>query len=133
MATEKPTKTRKKKKLKDGPSARQKLAIYLTWTVVLLQAAVLLTFYVKRGEEPPNAIILKELHERAWARNNIEMFYPLIAVLIAGPILTSLAWVIAGWHRIVLAASWIGFIIMTLSFFGRMVLVMLRILSWYYT
>ena len=101
------------------------LAGRLTWTVAALQAAMLLAFWVD-ASQPPGAF--GSLGEALWALAHRPSFYPLAAALIAGPLLSGLAWSIRGDHRRWLAASWIVFVPTAIYFHGPRIAAMLRVL-----
>lgn len=98
----------------------------MTWTVVALQAALLLTLAVTPGD-PPRASHLLQL---IWAWMHKPTFYPLVALLCAGPPLSWLAWQTPGRHRAAIALAWALFLIVLATQFGERTAVMLRILWW---
>lgn len=101
----------------------------MTWSVIALQAALLLTLAVTPSD-PPNGPHIRQL---IWAWMHKPTFYPLIALLIGGPILTALAWRTPGKHRPALLLTWVLFLFVLISAFGERTLVMLRILWWHTT
>jgi hypothetical protein len=96
------------------------------WIVIALQAALLLTL-AATPSDPPNGPHFLQL---IWAWMHKPTFYPLVALLIAGPPLTWLACRTPGRHRTALLAAWIVFGIILITAFGDRTLVMLRILWW---
>ncbi len=110
------------------PLARRRmLAIRMTWAVVALQGALLLTLALTPSDPPDGPHLLQLI----WASMHRPTFYPLIALLCAGPPLTFLAWRSRGEHRAVLILSWIVFLAVMSTAFGERSLVMLRILWWH--
>ncbi|MCG8510989.1 MAG: hypothetical protein MI741_17335, partial [Rhodospirillales bacterium] len=57
------------------------LAIHLTWTVLALQGAVLLTLAMTPNKTPPDG----RLFELLWASARKPQFYPLIALILFAP------------------------------------------------
>lgn len=104
------------------------IAARMTLGVVALQAAVLLAFAVTPGEPPAGGTLWQLL----WAASRRPTFYPLVALLLAGPPLTVLAWRIAGPHRRWLVAGWVVFLAVAVPLFGHRIWVMLRVLWWRY-
>jgi hypothetical protein len=100
------------------------LADRLTTLVIMLQLAVLLTFLVTPTSLPPRMT----LFELLWAWSRRPTFYPLVALLMAGPVLTVLAWTQRGLHRPILAASWVIFTYFAITVYGDRLALMLRLL-----
>ncbi len=98
----------------------------LTWLVVALQAALLLTLAATPADPPTGPHPLQLL----WAWMHKPTFYPLVALLGAGPPLSWLAWRTPGQHRAALLCVWAGFLLILLTTFGHRTAVMLRILWW---
>ena len=98
----------------------------MVWTVIFLQAALLLTLAATPSDPPHGPHFLQLI----WAWMHKPTFYPLTALLIAGPILSSLAWRTPGKHRTLLVLAWAVCLAVLLSAFGERTLVMLRILWW---
>ncbi len=96
----------------------------MTWAVVVLQSALLLTLAVTPTRPPPRV----EFLELLWASSQRPTFYPLIAVLIGGPALTTFAWRTKGRHRRWLILSWLVFGVLLVGLFGDRVIAMLRVL-----
>jgi len=95
--------------------------------VLLLQGAMLLTLFVTRPWVLPPRIRLAEL---LWASMREPVFYPLVALISAGPALTILAITIKGWHRLGVVASWIGFLTVIHLYYQNRMITMLRSLYW---
>jgi hypothetical protein len=91
-----------------------------------LQAALLLTL-AATPSDPPTASHLLQL---IWAWMHKPTFYPLTALLCAGPPLTWIAWRTKGRHRAALVCAWAVFLVILITAFGERTLVMLRILWW---
>ena len=100
---------------------------HLAWVVVALQVAVLLALALTPGEPPPRV----ELFELLWAAARRPTFYPLVALLTAGPILTALALREPGRQRAWLATAWCAFTLIALVAFGPRLVVMIDVLWWY--
>ena len=96
----------------------------MTWMVIALQGALLLTLAVTPSD-PPNGPHFMQL---IWAWMHKPTFYPLIALLTAGPILTYLAWRTPGKHRAALVVAWAALIATLFTTFGERTTVMLHIL-----
>lgn len=96
--------------------------------LLALQLAVLVAFWVTPGE-PPGRSALGQL---LWAAARRPTFYPLAALLVAGPVLTAVAWRVRGRHRGWALAGWAVFLAVALPVFGHRLWVMLRVLWWRY-
>ncbi len=96
--------------------------------VALLQGAMLLTWAVAPTWDPPRVM----LFELIWAWMHQPAFYPFVALLLGGPVLTFIAWRIKGKHKPWLAASWIVFSLITWLVFEHRLLVMVDVLRWKY-
>ncbi len=96
--------------------------------VLVLQVLVLVALALTPGEPPAMRMALLE---RLWAAARQPTFYPLIALLIGGPVLTLLALRMAGRHQAWLAMGWCGFAFVLMIAFGHRVAVMLDVLWWY--
>jgi len=91
-----------------------------------MQAAVLVTLAVTSDWGATSGA----LGERLWAWMNRPAFYPLVALLVGGPILSVLAWRVKGAHRWVIVLSWVAFIAIALWAFPGKVESMLRVILW---
>ncbi len=100
-------------------------ATRLTWCVAAMQGAVLLSFALVPARMPPNLPLMDLL----WASSRRPQFYPLVALLIAGPVLSVLAWQVRGWHRLTLAICWTAFIFAVLTYHSDRIRLMLRVLA----
>lgn len=98
----------------------------MTWAVLALQAALLLTLAVT-PTDPPGGPRLLEL---IWAWMHKPAFYPLAALLVGGPALTWIAWRTPGRHRTALVWAWTVFLIVLIGAFGERTAAMLRVLWW---
>lgn len=105
---------------------RRAISGQLTWIVIGLQAALLLTLAATPADPPRGPHLFKLI----WAWMHKPTFYPLVALLCAGPPLTWLAWQTSGRHRAALVLAWAVFLIILFSVFGHRTTVMLRILWW---
>lgn len=94
--------------------------------VMALQAALLVTLWVTPSTLPPRLTLLELL----WALPRRPTFYPLLAVLTAGPTLTLIACQLRGRHRIWLLIAWPMFVTVLVTLFGERVALMLRIVWW---
>lgn len=119
----KPTLTQKVKKGYD--KAHKYTATRLAWAVVALQGALLLTLTVTEPADPPKGTVL----ELFWASTQRAVFYPLVALLIGGPVLTIMAWQAKGRHRSLLMIAWPLFFAVLLYFFEARFRVMLKALA----
>jgi hypothetical protein len=103
------------------------LAGRFTHGVLLLQGAVVLTFAVTPAWwQPPPGDWLALL----WAWMRKPQFYPLVALLVAGPALSIAAALVPGWHRLVLTVAWAGFAAVMCVVWGDRVETMLWVLWW---
>lgn len=101
-----------------------RLASRLTTLVIALQGALLLTLWVTPTWTPPQMRLLELL----WAWMHRPTFYPLVALIIGGPLLTGVAWCWPGRHRLWLIVGWLGLIILLTQFHRERILAMLRVL-----
>ena len=108
------------------PRHKRRFARTLTWIVVALQGAMLLTWWVAPTWDPPRL----HLFEVLWAWMHEPTFYPFVALLIAGPLLTFVAWRVRGGHRAALVVAWLCFAGVTAEFFANRFDVMARVLWW---
>lgn len=111
-------------------AAAQRMALAVT----ALQLALLVALWATPGEPPRGSggaggVTLWQL---LWASARKPTFYPLVALLLAGPALSVVAWRIAGRHRLWLVTSWVAFAAIALPTFGDRLSVMLRVLWWQY-
>lgn len=104
------------------------IARRVTWGVIILQSALLLTMAVTPTWIPPRV----KMFELIWAAMREPIFYPLIAVFTFGPGMTLTAWIVPGRHRAVLAIAWSVFLVAVMSLYGDRVGVMMRVLWWEY-
>ena len=102
------------------------MANHMSLVVMALQGAVLLTLVLTPTELPPRIT----LFELLWAAAREPEFYPLVALIGAGPVLTVMACQVRGGHRPWLAVTWGAFLVALLVGFGDRVALMLRILWW---
>lgn len=110
------------------PQYKRTVAGWMTWGVVLLQTALLVTLAVAPRWNPPRG----QFFEVVWAWMHKPSFYPFVALLIGGPVLTFLATQVKGLHRWWLVICWSAFFILLVNFFGERVMVMGRTLWWKY-
>lgn len=110
------------------PLARRRtISQRLTWVVIGLQSALLITMWATPSDPPSGPHLLRLL----WAWMHKPSFYPLVALLIAGPPLTYLAWRTPGRHRAAIVAAWLIFLTILVTAFGERTWIMLRILWWH--
>lgn len=93
--------------------------------MLLVQASVLLTFWVDPGPPPPEG----RLWQQVWALFHRPSFYPLVALVCFAPPATWAAWTVPGRHRTWLAVGWALFLGLLIGFHGHRVAVMLRLLG----
>ena len=105
---------------------RRQLAGRLTLAVAALHGALLLTLALDEDPLPWEV----GLFELLWAAAHRPMFYPLVAVLIAGPVLTALAWRVPGRHRHYLLGIWGVSVLLLGTVFAERMRLMLEILHW---
>jgi len=74
--------------------------------VALLQGAVLLTFAVTPTRWLPKP---GDVWSLIWAYFHQPQFYPLLALMVGGPVLTAVAWSVRGRHRAILVITWVVF------------------------
>jgi len=98
----------------------------MAMVVMALQAAVLLTLLLT-PTHPPARLTFFEL---LWASARRPTFYPLVALMLAGPVLTWLALLERGVHRRWLAVTWCAFLLAVVIGFGDRVAAMLRVMLW---
>jgi hypothetical protein len=109
------------------PSRRRAASRKLTWSVIGLQAALLLTLAVTPTDPPSGSHLL----QLVWAWMHRPTFYPLAALLVGGPVLSCIAWHTPGRHRAAIVTAWIVFLTVLLGVFGNRTVVMLQILWWH--
>lgn len=110
------------------PKHKRWLAAKCTAGVAILQGAMLLTWWVAPTWDPPRVRIMNLI----WAWMHQPTFYPFVALLIGGPVLTVIAIRIAGTHRIWLVVSWLAFCLVAWNVFQHRLLVMVDVLRWKY-
>ena len=108
------------------PRRKRQVAGWLAWGVAALQGALLITLAVTPQWNPPAA----KFFEIIWAWMHKPSFYPFVALLVLGPILTFLACQVKGLHRWWLAVCWSAFFVIIINLFGDRVLLMGRMLWW---
>lgn len=91
-----------------------RLAPRMVWIVILLQGAMLLTLFVTKPHPLTHRIRLAEL---VWAWMHQPAFYPLVALLVGGPVLSVMAMSMRGQHRVWLALSWAIFALLVYVYF----------------
>lgn len=99
----------------------------LTLTVLALQAALLVVFWLDPSD-PPRC---SSLWQALWALGHKPSFYPLVALLVVGPAATWLAMSRRGAHRQRLLIAWAVFLPLVTIMHGHRVYVMLSVL-WKY-
>lgn len=107
-------------------SIRQQICARLTLGVISLQGALLLTLWVTPTWTPPRVQFIELL----WAWMHRPTFYPLVALIAAGPLMTLVAWTSPGRHRLWLVLSWLVFAVVLTQYYGDRSRVMLRTLWW---
>ncbi|GEM_PF-1801008 len=127
MAAAKSTSTTQRRKF-IKPRHKRVAAGWMTWAVVVLQACLLVTLAVAPRWNPPRG----QFFEVVWAWMHKPSFYPFVALLVIGPVLSFLASQIKGMHRWWLLITWSAFFIILVNFFGDRVMVMGRMLWWRY-
>ena len=109
-----------------SPRRQRQLAQRMTALVAALHGALLLTLALDEDPLPWEV----GLFELLWAAAHRPMFYPLVAVLIAGPVLTALAWRVPGRHRHYLLGIWGVSVLLLGTVFAERIRLMLEILHW---
>lgn len=109
-------------------SRQRRIAQRLALVVLALQGALLVALAVTPGDPPASGTLWQLL----WAASRRPTFYPLVALLLAGPPLTWAAWRVRGVHRRWLAVGWGVFGIIAMTYFAGRLAVMLRVLWWRY-
>jgi hypothetical protein len=105
---------------------QRQLAQRLTCTVAALHAALVLTLALDDDPLPLRVGVFELL----WAAAHEAMFYPLVAVLVAGPVLSWLAWRVPGRHRYYLLGSWAALVVVLAVGFPERIALMLEVLHW---
>ncbi len=103
-------------------------AMKMTWVVLVLQGAVLLTFTLVPAKMPPKLPMMDLL----WAASRKADFYPLVLLLVCGPVLSMAAWTVRGTHRALTVLGWMAFLTVVFAFHLERVKIMLRVLAWEY-
>lgn len=103
------------------------MAAHLTWLVIVLQAAMLVTLRVSKPLPRPPRI---QFFELIWAWMHEPHFYPLAALVAGGVPLTIIAMTIKGSHRIALGIAWMTFAVLIAIYDAQRFLLMLRSLYW---
>jgi hypothetical protein len=117
-------KSNKAKRAKRIRQAKSLIARYALHTVLALQAAVLLTFFIDPST-PPNSQGLGQL---LWALAHKPSFYPVAALLLIGIPVTVLTALYRGKHRIQIAISWISFLTLIALYHHHKFATMIQIL-----
>ncbi len=110
------------------PRHKRWFAAKCTIAITLLQGAMLLTWWVAPTWHPPRAHLLQLI----WAWMHQPTFYPFVALLIGGPVLTILAVRIKGKHRLGLAICWGTFSLIAWFAFEDHLMAMVDVLRWKY-
>ncbi len=98
----------------------------MVWAVVAMQAAMILTLAVTPSDPPKHSRLMQLI----WAWMHKPTFYPLIVLILGGPVLSILAWRVPGRHRRILITAWVVFTTIVVVGFGERVKVMLHVLWW---
>ncbi len=109
---------------------KRAIAARLALVVLALQGAVLLALAMTPGDPPGGARLT--LWQLLWASARKPTFYPLVGLLVAGPVLTVVAWRLRGPHRSWLVLGWGAFLAIAVPVYGFRLAVMLRVLWWQY-
>ncbi len=104
---------------------RRSFATTLTWIVLALQGALLLTLVVDQSGPPELGLTLLE---DLWALAHKPSFYPLVGMIVVGLPASWLAVTQRGPHRVLLLVGWIGFTAAIAQWHWHRVSVMLRVL-----
>lgn len=111
-------------KPKNNPPRKPRLSWTLAAAVISLQAGMLATLAVTTQWQPPKVRVI----EAIWAWTQGVSFYPLLLLLIGGPLLTWLALSLDRKKLGVLSASWAVFGLTLVLAFGAEAQVMLKTL-----
>ena len=109
-------------------SIKRRTARYLTAGVFGLQLFFILTMIFDPAGEP----IALPPFELLWAWMHQPSFYPFVAVLTFGPVLTIVAWRMRGPHRLLLIFSWLVVLVIVYVYFYERILLKMKILWWQY-
>ena len=109
MLKQKPKSDKKK-----APPRKPRLSWTLAAAVITLQAVMLLTLAVTSAWEPPRLPLIEYL----WVWASHASFYPMLMLLIGGPILTWLACRMDTKKRGVMSLSWTAFGLTLVLAFG---------------
>lgn len=106
---------------------RQRLLAHRLTILVATLHGILLTTLAFAPDDLPIRIHVFEL---LWAAPRRPLFYPLIALLFIGPVLTLIAWQVRGHHRFYLLGAWAGSLLLLMTTFAERLGLMLEILWW---
>ncbi|MFW6060129.1 MAG: hypothetical protein ACODAQ_08100 [Phycisphaeraceae bacterium] len=106
---------------------KHRIAEHMAMVVMAIQLSVVLALALVPGEPPRMQI---GFLEGLWASARRPTFYPFVALLTAGPVLTVLALRWPGRHRAWLALAWCAFALVGMIVFGRRVAVMVDVVWW---
>jgi hypothetical protein len=119
-----PPKKAQKRRPRWKPRVGRFAARYTFQTVLALQGAVLLTFFV----DPSNPPASEGLSQLLWALAHKPSFYPVAALVLVGLPITFIALMFRGKHRINLALTWATFLTILAVFHQHRIVVMIQIL-----
>lgn len=105
----------------------RRIGSQLTWLVIALQWALLLTLWVTPTWQPPRVRFI----ELIWAWMHRPTFYPLASLTVVGPIATVMAWPCRGQHRRWLLLGWLAFFTVLVGWHWERITTMSRVLWWY--
>lgn len=101
-------------------------AEWLTWALAGVLGLLVLSFELTRTWTPPGGDVRMLL----WAWSRRPTFVPLVAALIAGPVLTLVAWRRRGRHRRAIVAVWAVALLWLAARHGERIAVMLEVIGW---
>ena len=104
----------------------QRTAEWLTWALAGVLGLLGLSFELTRTRTPPGG----DFRMLLWAWLRRPTFVPLVVAMIAGPVLTFLAWRCKGRHRRALVTIWIAALLWLGLGHGERIAVMVEVIWW---
>lgn len=102
------------------------VAAWLSWALTGGLGLLVLSFELTRTWTPPTG----DLRMLLWAWSRRPTLVPLVVAMIAGPVLTLVAWRRRGPHRRAIVAVWVGALLWLGLRHGERIAVMLEVLWW---
>lgn len=104
----------------------RRAAEWLTWALAGVLGLLVLSFELTRTWTPPGG----DFRMLLWAWFRRPTFVPLVVAMIAGPLLTLLAWRRKGTHRRALVVIWAAAILWLGLRHGERIAIMLEVIGW---